>query len=189
MNVTLHPLGIFLAVIFTASMSFLFFWMFRVPPMVPLGVAVARRSVAGLHRILVPVVETVASERAVELACRLGEDQKAEIIVAFIMEVPMALPLQTPLPNLEAKAKAALETARFIVHQHNLPAKMRMMPQRTAADGILRIAREEQVDAIIMGLGERRQPFPGPLGQTVWDVIRKAPCEVLLDKMPPVQGS
>lgn len=183
-NVHFTWLGILLALMFLTAMGVLFRWMFRLPPVVPLGVVTARRSVAGLHRILVPVVETMASERAVELACRLGEDQKAEIILAFIMEVPMALPLQTPLPGLEAKGRQALDTAKFIVNQHNLVAKLRMMPQRTAADGILRIAREEQVDAIIIGLGQRRRPIPGPLGQTVWDVLHKAPCEVILDKMP-----
>ena len=181
--------GVVLATMFVIAMVVLFWWMFKVPPAVPMGVVNARRSVTGLHRILVAVVETVASERAVELACRLGHEQKAEIIVAYVMEVPMSLPLQTPLPNLEAKGRQALDTAKFIINQHNLPAKMRIMPQRTAADGILRIAREEQVDVIVMGLGERRQPIPSPLGQTVWDVLRKAPCEVILDKVPGHQGS
>jgi len=184
MTVTLHPLGIILALTFLASMAYLFHWMFRVPPVVPLPVVAARRSVTRIHRILVPVIESIVSERAVELACRLGEDQRAEIILASIVEVPMTVSLNTPIPELEAKAKEALAAARFIVSQHNLPAKVRLMPQRTAADGILRIAREEQVDAIIMALEERRYPFPGPLGHTAWDVMRKAPCEVILDKVP-----
>ena len=129
MSVTLNPLGIVLATIFLVSMSLLFYWMFRVPPATPLPVAVARRSVTRIHRILVPVVETVASERAVELACRLGEDQKAEIVLAFIMVVPMSVPLEAPIPSLEATGRQALDTASFIVHQHNLLAK----PTDTAA--------------------------------------------------------
>ena len=181
-------LGIFLGFTFLVAMAVLFRWMFHVPPASPLPVVTARRSVTRIHRILVPVVETVASERAVELACRLGHDQKAEIILAFIMVVPMALPLNTPLPNLEAMGRQALDTAKFIVNQHNLLAKLRLMPQRTAADGILRIAREEQVDAIIMGVEERRHALPGPLGQTVWDVMRKAPCEVILDRVHAAQA-
>jgi hypothetical protein len=100
----------------------------------------------------------------------------------------MALPLQTPLPNLETQGNQVLDTARFTINQHNLPAKTRLMPQRTAADGIIRIAREEQLDAIVTGLGERRNPLPGPLGQTVWEVLRRAPCEVILDKMPTPEG-
>ncbi|MBM3135022.1 MAG: hypothetical protein FJZ89_07045 [Chloroflexi bacterium] len=183
MNVTLHPLGIILALIFVSSMSFLFYWMFRVPPQAPQRVVAARRSVAGLHRILVPVVETVVSERAVELACRLGEDQKAEIILASIVEVPMTLALSAPMPALEAQAKEALDMATFIVQQHNLPVRSRMMPQRSAAEGILRIANEEQVDAIILGLGEKRGRLPAEqFGRTVADVLRKAACEVIVAK-------
>ena len=185
MNVTLHPLGIILALLFVSSMSLLFFWMFRVPPLVPLGVVTARRSIAGIHRILVPVVETVVAERAVELACRLGEDQKAEIILASIVEVPMTLALSTPMPALEAEAKEALDMAAFIVQQHNLPVRSRVLPQRSAAEGILRIANEEQVDAIILGLGEKRGRLPTEqFGRTVADVLRKATCEVIVAKAP-----
>jgi nucleotide-binding universal stress UspA family protein len=176
-------LGILLAAAFLTAMGFLFSWMFRVPPLVPLSVVTARRSIAGIHRILVPVVETVVAERAVELACRLGEDQKAEIILASIVEVPMTLSLSTPMPALEAEAKEALDMAAFIVQQHNLPVRSRVMPQRSAAEGILRIANEEQVDAIILGLGEKHGRLPTEqFGRTVAEVLRKATCEVIVAK-------
>ena len=185
MSVTLHPLGILLALTFLTAISFLFFWIFRVPPAAPLSVITARRSITRIHRILVPVVETVVAERAVELGCRLGEDQKAEIILASIVEVPMTLALSTPMPALEAQAKEALDMATFIVQQHNLPVRSRVLPQRSAAEGILRIANEEQVDAIILGLGEKRGRLPAEqFGRTVADVLRKATCEVIVAKAP-----
>ncbi len=184
MALTLHPLGILLALIFVSCMTFLFLWMFRVPPARPLPVVMAVRSVTRIHRILVPVVETTASERAVELACRLGRDQKAEVVLAFVKVVPMSLPLEAPMANVEAAGRQALETAKFIVNQHNLAAKTRILPHRTAADGILRIAREENVDAIILGVDEHQHAIPGPMGRTVTDVMRKASCEVILDKVP-----
>jgi len=182
MTPTLHPLGIALAAVFTLSMSFLFWWMFHVPPQVPHEVATVRRSVAALHHILVPVSSRVTSERAVELACRLGAAQKAEIILAYVIEVPFTLPLAASLPAEETKGQEALRTARFIVEQHGLPVKTRIVPHRYAWDGILRLTREEQADAIVMSVG-RSQPGGEVLGRTSQEVVRRADCEVILDKM------
>ncbi len=182
MTPILHPLGIALALVFAVSMALLFWWMFRVPPQVPHEVAAVRRSVAALQRILVPVSGRTASERAVELACRLGEAQKAEIVLAYIIEVPFTLSLNTPVPQEEAKGKEALRTARFIVEQHGLLARTHIVPHRYAWDGILRLTQQEQADAIVMGVGAG-----GPaaeIGHTTQEVLRRARCEVILDKLP-----
>jgi nucleotide-binding universal stress UspA family protein len=178
----LNPIGIVLAVVFVASMGLLFFWMFRVPPPLPREVAAVRRSVAALQRILVPVSGKLASERAVELACRLGEAQKAEIVLAYVIEVPFTLSLNTPLPDEEARGQEALRTARFIVEQHGLPVRTRLIPHRYAWDGILRLSREEGADAIVMSVG-RGGPGGEVLGRTTQEVVRRAECEVILDRV------
>ncbi len=177
-----HPIGIALAVLFVLSMGLLFFWMFRVPPPVPREVAAVRRSVAAMERILVPVSGRLASERAVELACRLGEKQRAEIVLAYVIEVPFTLSLNTPMPAAEAKGQEALRTARFIVEQHGLPVRTRIVPHRYAWDGILRLSHEEQVDAIVMSVG-RGGPGGDALGRTTQEVVRRAECEVILDRV------
>ena len=182
MTPTLHPLGISLAVVFALSMGLLFWWMFRVPPQVPHEVAVVFRSVAALQRILVPVSGKVTSERAVELACRLGQAQKAEIVLAYVIEVPFTLSLNTTLPDEEARGQEALRTARFIVQQHGLPVRTRIVPHRYAWDGILHLAREEQADAVVMSAGGGR-PGSEVLGRTSQEVIRRAECEVILEKV------
>ncbi len=182
MTPILHPLGISLAVVFVLSMVFLFWWMFHVPPQVPHEVATVRRSIAALQHILVPVSSRVTSERAVELACRLGAAQKAEIILVYVIEVPFTLSLTTPLPAEEARGQEALRTARFIVEQHGLPVKARIVPHRYAWDGILHITREEQADAVVMSVGGNH-PGGEVLGRTSQEVVRRAACEVILDKM------
>ncbi len=182
MTPILHPLGIALAAVFVLSMGLLFWWMFRVPPQVPHEVATVRRSVAALQHILVPVSGRVTSERAVELACRLGAPQKAEIVLVYVIEVPFTLALTTPVPAEEAKGQEALRTARFIVEQHGLPVKTRIVPHRYAWDGILRLAQQEQVDAIVMSVGRNRTGGE-VLGRTSQEVVRRAECEVILDKM------
>ncbi len=181
MSPTLNPIGIVLAVLFVVSMGLLFRWMFRVPPVVPHEVAIVRHSVAALQRILVPVSGEIASERAVELACRLGAAQKAEIVLAYIIEVPFTLSLDAPVPAEEAKGQEALRTARFIVEQHGLSAKSKIIPHRYAWGGILHAAKEEKVDAIVLGLGLKRLRIED-FGRTTQEILRRAECEVIIDK-------
>jgi nucleotide-binding universal stress UspA family protein len=184
MSLTLHPLGIALAVIFVGSMALLFRWMFAVPPMVPREVAAVSHSVAAMQRILVPVSGKVQSGRAVELACRLGGTQKAEIVLAYVLEVPFTLSLETRLPNEEARAQEALQTAQLIVEQHGLPVTTKLLPHRQAHAGILHLAKEEMVDAIVMSAGSDRPGSTEGVGRTSQEVLRRAPCEVILDKYP-----
>lgn len=184
MTPTFHPLGIVLAAVFVTAMGFLFWWMFRVPPMVPREVAAIRRSVAAMQRILVPISRRIASERAVELACRLGAAQKAEIVLAYIIEVPFTLSLDTPLPAEESKGQETLRPALFIAEQHGLPVRAKIIPHRHAWSGILRLATEEQVDAIVMNVGAGRPGESEGLGRTAQEVLRRAECEVIVDKAP-----
>ncbi len=184
MTLTLHPLGIALAVVFVASMAFLFRWMFSVPRQLPHEVAAVRHSVAALQRILVPVSGKIASERAVELACRLGEAQKAEIVLAYVLEVPFTLSLGTALPQEEARGQQALGVARLIVEQHGLPARTTMVPHRYAWAGILHLAKEEMADAIVMGIGTGKLGPTEGIGRTCQEVLQRAPCEVIVDRIP-----
>jgi nucleotide-binding universal stress UspA family protein len=180
----LNPLGIGLAIIFLILMVNLFRWMFRVPPQLPRVVVKARQSVSALHRILVPVTESVAAERAVELACRLGVAQKAEIVLLYVVEVPLTLSLNAPMAAEEAKGQEILQTARCTVEQHSLPLQMKIIPHRYVWGGILHLAREEMVDAIVMSVGTRRSGSPEGLGRTAQEVLKRAECEVILDRAP-----
>jgi nucleotide-binding universal stress UspA family protein len=180
----LNPIGIGLAVLFLILMISVFRWMFRVPPQLPYTVVKARQSVSALHRLLVPTAKDGASERVVELACRLGAAQKAEIVLAYVVEVPFTLSLNTPIPEEEAKAQELLRTARFIVEQHGLPVRIEIIPHRQTWGGILHLARQEMADAIIMGVGDGHPGQAEGMNRTAQEVLKRAECEVILDKAP-----
>lgn len=181
--VELNPLGILLAAVFTSSMGFFFFWMFRVPPALPQPAARVHRSVEAIHKILVPIGEAITSQRAVELACRLGNGKKADLVLVHIIVVPHMLPLDAPIPEREKKAHEALELGCMIAQRYDIHARTRIVRHRNAAEGILRIAEEEKVDAIILGVGIKSR-VPGEWGKTGEEILRRANCEVLFDNVP-----
>jgi len=177
-------IGVALALFFIGTLTATLVWMLWVPKPVPAEVARAVYSVEAARCIVVPIVEGVYSERAVELACRLGERQRARIILFHVLEVPYTVPLDTPLPELEARGWRALETARFIVMQHGLKPELRLIRHRSAPESILNVARQERADQIVMGIGLKRRPSGNDIGRTVYEVLRRAPCEVVVSKVP-----
>jgi nucleotide-binding universal stress UspA family protein len=178
-----HPLGILLGLIFVSAVGMLFFWMFRVPPHVPLPVVKVHRSVDRVRKVLVPLVEAIPSERAVELACRLGHDQAAELILVHVIVVPYTLSLNAPMPAQDKMAQEALELGCMIAKRHACRARTRIIRHRSAAEGILRLARQEQVDAIVLGVGVKTR-IPGEWGRTSSEILHRAECEVIIDKVP-----
>jgi nucleotide-binding universal stress UspA family protein len=180
----LNPLGIMLGVVFVFLMLGLLLWMFRVPAPVERAVARARRSVSGIKRILVPTQGEGHDERAVELACRLGQEQKSQIILTYVLEIPLTLSLGTPLPEEEKKAVEAMQRGMDIVKLHNLEAIARVERDREAGRGILRAAQDLSVDLVVIGMNPSRSYLADPLGRTTEMVLRRANFEVIVDKHP-----
>ncbi len=186
--ITIHPLGLLLAVVFAGSMGGLLWWMLRLPPQLAAPVARARVSVEAIKRILVPTVGRIFAGREVELACRLGEDQKAEILLAYVLEMPRTLPLGAPMPQEEAKAMEALELAKTIVDLHGLPSRMEVLRARVAGERIAQAAKDEGVDLIIVGLKPGMDLPYESFARTVDVLMQKAPCELLVDRVVEEEG-
>jgi len=176
-------LGALLAFIFAASMGSLLWWMFHVPKVIPLAAAKARRAVGAIKKILVPTSGTFYSERGIELACRLGEEQKAEIYLVTVLEVPRTLPLEAPMPEAEAQAEDIIKEGETIVNLRGLQVKGEVRRGRIAGEEIIRVAKEREVDLIVMGIRSQVTMAQDILGRDSDLVLRRAPCEVILDKL------
>ncbi len=181
-GVSINPLGLVLALIFISLMVILFRWMFAVPPQAPMEVVHVESTLSSLSRIVVPLVESVASERAVELACRLASDEKSEIVLAAVVTVPLSLSLNAELPELENRAQHAIDTGSFIVRQHKLKCATRIVRNRTAAEGIREVARDMDADMIVMGTGIPHRRTTAEISRTAMELLRRAPCEVIVAK-------
>jgi nucleotide-binding universal stress UspA family protein len=175
--------GSLLAFVFAASMSVLLWWMLHVPRAIPLAAAKARRAVGAIKRVIVPTSGTLYSERGIELACRLGEEQKAEIYLINVIEVPRTLPLDAPLNEAEAHAGAVIKRGEEIVTLRGLPVKGEVKRGRVAGEEIIRAAKDYDADLIVMGIRSQIRMAQEILGRTSDLVLRRAPCEVILDKL------
>ncbi len=177
----LNGLGIFLGLVFTVGIGTLCYWAFRSEPNTTQAVRSARRPANNVSRVLVPVMPATLAESAVERACRWEPPRPRELVLVYVIVVPDILTLDHPLPEQDRAANRALERAYAIAKERGLSARMYIVRQRNVADGILQVAREEQVDAIMLTIGA-----PANTGnsweQTSGEILHRASCEVVVDR-------
>lgn len=142
----------------------------------------SEQSMRDLRRIAVAVDDDVASARAVELACRLGEAQRSEIALIHVVRVPYALPLDSPPSELVKRGERALSLGDAIVQRHGLPPpKRRLIRGRTIAGSILSTAEELSADLIVVanrGAADRSTSS----SEVVDELVRRAPGKVVVDR-------
>ncbi|HEX3629765.1 MAG TPA: universal stress protein [Candidatus Dormibacteraeota bacterium] len=182
MRLVLSPLGITLAVAFIVALAGTLGWMLRVPPPAPRGATSTVRSVESIRKVLVPVLDLGASVRAVELAARLNQGHKAEMVIVYVHEIPLQAPLV--MPEKDPRIQRALDAAAFIATQHAITPRTRVNVARQAGHRIVEIAREEGADLIVMGITHQNRTNESPLGRVAEHVVRNAPCEVVVDRVP-----
>ncbi len=186
MNPTPHTtfLGVLLALIFSGVMFNIIWWMLHPPPQISLSGAKAKIAVSAIKKIIVPTTGTTYAEKAVELACRLGQEQEAEIIVTYVIEVPFTLPLNAVMGKAETIAKEVVGRAVEIVRYRHLPVQPRIERARKIGEGIVRLAKEEDADLIVIGIKPIKGMPEKILGRTSEIILRRAPCEVIVDRRP-----
>jgi nucleotide-binding universal stress UspA family protein len=173
--------GSVFTLVFASLVVAVLWWLLAVPPQVAAVVAHAHRVVSAIHRIVVPTNMHTNWERAVELACRLGEDQKAEILLTYVIEIPYTLSLGAPLERAEKTGKEIMARAAEIVEHHGLPVRTKIERARLAGEGIVRLARDEEADLIVIATPRGGTRVPALQGRTIEILLHRAPCEVIID--------
>ena len=130
-------------------------------------------------RMLIPAVDQAYSNRALEMAYRLAEGTSTKIQLAYIIEVPRALPLDAALPDAESVAANALNIAERAAMPYNVQVASVIHRTRKAKERILSLIAEERVDLLV--LGARPDRLRGLPGEMTRELFFAAPCEVLVD--------
>jgi nucleotide-binding universal stress UspA family protein len=180
-----HPLGVLISLFFIVTLGLTLSWMLRLPRPMAQEVARAVYSVGAARCILVPILDLFYTERAVELACRLGRQQGATIVLAYVVEVPRLLTLDSPLPpEVEERAQNAVIHARNIVGRHNLPVTTATLRAREASHKISEAVQAYGADVVVLGIQTAEHRVPGIFTRTADALTRHPPCEVLIDSVP-----
>jgi nucleotide-binding universal stress UspA family protein len=132
--------------------------------------------------MVVPVVENLESERAMDVACRLASEHHATITAVTVIEVPTVLPLDAHMIDEEGEARQLLDRLGAIGESYGVSVTARVLRAREAGTAIVQLAEALKPELVVIGgtRKRRRSPRSGVFGATVHDVLKKAPCRVMV---------
>lgn len=140
-----------------------------------------------LLKILVAVDFSEHTEAAVLYASELAKAFEAEVLLCHVVAPPELISQLHPgeegyfPPNLpELQTKAAQQECRDLLAKSGIAKGRILIEQGTPFVEIVRTARNEQVDLIIVGTHGRGAVAHMLLGSVAERVVRKAPCPVLV---------
>jgi APA family basic amino acid/polyamine antiporter len=159
------------------------------------------------RNLLVPVFGSKLDDDIVSTAGRLaaaeqeeadGDAEGTRLDVIYVIEVPLALPLDAELPaELEDEALRAVERAREVGEEYeDVKVTGAVLRARDVGAGIVEAARRSGAEAIVVGaepptrirggatLGGIGAAKPAEIGAATEYVLKKASCQVLLTAPP-----
>ena len=136
-------------------------------------------------QILVPIVGSRITDEMVVLACQLATEKKSSVDALYVIEVPMNLPLDARLADERARADEVLDGAVTLASQFKVKMTPIVITARSAGRAIVQQATERRSEVIILGVMKKRRFTERAFGSTIDYVIEHAPCEVLVNIVPP----
>jgi nucleotide-binding universal stress UspA family protein len=142
-------------------------------------------------KVLVPVEGISSDDEAIRLACQIARQDKAQVLVIYVIEVQRTLPLETEtVPQVE-RAEQVLDHAEQMAKGLGCRIESELLQARLAGPALVDEAVERGVDLIIMGIPYRKPLGDFYLGTTANYVLKNAPGQVWLcrqaagDEHPP----
>jgi nucleotide-binding universal stress UspA family protein len=142
------------------------------------------------QHILVPIDFSAYADRALDFAMALASKLPARLTLLHVIHIiPLGLaeggaPLPyTYIETLEAEVQQSLETYSKRVQEVGLDCDTMVM-HGIPFQSIIDVARDKQVDLIIMGTHGRTGLKHILLGSVAEKVVRLAPCPVLITRGP-----
>jgi nucleotide-binding universal stress UspA family protein len=145
------------------------------------------------RRILVAVDGSPTSMKGLREAIRLAKDDRAQLFIVHVVNELYAFANLEGLtagmdivPALREGGRRVLAKAVALADKEGIRAKtlMRETPGGAAADLIVREARKQRADLIVLGTHGRRGLRRAVLGSDAEQVVRRSPVPVLLVRAP-----
>lgn len=135
--------------------------------------------------ILCPVDFSDSSNAAVQYAAALTRDSGGRLILLHVVENPLAYDSTFSIPSPTEK-ELEDDERHFHAIRPNLPdnACEHRSVQGDPAASIVRVAKEEQVDLIVVGTHGRTGLARMVMGSVAELVVRRAHCPVIAVKQP-----
>ena len=174
--------GIVLAFAVLVAISATLYWMLHPPS------STAERAATATERdvdemigsVIIVFSQEIHSEHMMSLAVRLARRERAELLAAYIIEVPHTLPLDAEMEKEHRDALGVLQIAESIGRKNNVEIKTDISPARNVAQGVLELAKRNDAHLIVLGAYREGKYAGAPMGRAIEVIAAQAPCDVLI---------
>ena len=137
-----------------------------------------------IDRILIAARGNGVDQVAVELACKIGRKSKAKIYIVYVLEVNRSLPVDAIIrPDIEAAEKVLMEAEEY-AQANDFEVETEIIQARDVGPAIIEVARQNNVELIVMGMNYKKRFGSFTMGNAVPHVLEEAPCRVLICREP-----
>jgi nucleotide-binding universal stress UspA family protein len=146
------------------------------------------RALLDVREILVPCDGSVASYEALAQAIGVAKRNRGHVFVVHVIEVKRTLPLDADMVEEAQRGEAILSEAERLAEELDFRVGGELLQAREAGHAIVDEAIERKIDAIVLGT-EYKRPFGEfQLSRTTQYVMKHAPCQVWVYRMPAREG-
>jgi nucleotide-binding universal stress UspA family protein len=181
-TIPVHPLGAVVGLAIVLIIGSTLYWMLH-PPRAPAEIeaALAEQEVGEMvDSIVVVFSQDIHSEHMMVLAARLARRERAELFAVYVIEVPLILPQGAAMPEEDRRGYAALATAEVIAQHHGVTIRTELLHARQIAPAVIRVAKREQANMIVLGAYREGRYSGAPLGRAIEAIAASAQCDVLI---------
>lgn len=129
-------------------------------------------------RILFPYVGTQLSISALDAALRIAHVEQATLVPAYLAPVPMALPLEAPMPRTCTRAFELQEAIEQRAAAAHVPVDGRIGRGRTVRHALRQLLADERYDRIVVAAATSRTDGLSP-EEVAW-LLEHADGEVVV---------
>jgi nucleotide-binding universal stress UspA family protein len=174
--------GILIAFAVLFAISATLYWMLHPPS------TTAERAATETERdvdeiigsVIIVFSQEIHSEHMLSLAVRLARRERAELLAAYIIEVPHTLPLDAVMEREHREALGVLQIAESIGRKNNVEIKTDISPARNVAQGVLELAKRKDAHLIVLGAYREGRYAGAPIARAIDTVAAQATCDVLI---------
>jgi nucleotide-binding universal stress UspA family protein len=130
--------------------------------------------------IIVVFSQDVHSEHMMLLAARLARRERAELLAAYVIEVPHTLPLSAEMEPEHRAALETLATADAIGRKNDVEVHTEVIRARLVSQGVLELARRKDARLIVLGSFREGKYAGAPLARAIEVIAAQAQCDVLI---------
>lgn len=182
MTIPVHLAGVACALIILLAIIATLWWMLH-PPHTRADVE-ARRAEAALSQmvgsIIVIFTDEIHSEHMMVLAARLARRERADLLAAYVIEVPLVLPDTAQTPEEDREGLQVLATAEAIARKHGANIRTEIIHARRISAAALDLAKKEGAHLLVLGSYREGKYTGAPLGRAIEEIATRAKCDVLI---------